>query len=117
VDIKERADKIIEFIAHQWYIFQIGMQYLGVATFTLVAINQAEKIMKWLGVGRTIYYLALLFLFVMICVFCLGKILDYLKMNQRMDRQNLERSITWAEAYKRFDAIDKKLDKLLEGKE
>lgn len=111
---KERANRIIEFIAHQWYIFQIGLSYLGIATFTLVALNASEKLMRWLGIGRTLPFVICLIFLVFCAVFCLGKILDYIKVNQRMDRQNLKRSVTWEEAYKRFDRIERKLDKLLE---
>jgi len=97
-----------------WLRMQMGQSLAGQAiSIILLSANLSPAVGKFFNC-RALYFAALLPPAIALLLLAIGTIMDRAKWQQRMDRQNLARSVAWPEAFERLQRIEASIDHLIE---
>lgn len=96
---------------------QMGQSLAGQAiSIILLSANLSPAIGKYFNC-RALYFAVLLPPAIALLLLAIGTIMDRAKWQQRMDKQNLARSVAWPEAFERLQRIEASIDHLIDRKE
>jgi hypothetical protein len=111
--MKALARRLRGFYFAQKFRFDIGLSFLGLVNFSLLAITASDKIMPSLGISKTRYFVLALIGSAFFGMWFLGFFMDrWVKSVQQVDKLSAERSPTWKRNFDALERIEGRLSKI-----